>query len=575
MAKDPGNSLRAATKITVKKASRTLRDFVGASDRLDFYSFSLAKISSFNLSLKGLKANADVFLLSKGGKILAKSRKAGRKPEEIITTLAKGTYYIKVSTRTRRDNTSYRLTVSTRNTVPELTTNNVTQVGLGGIKVINGQLLKVTDAQQNNGQLTYTLTQLPTYGRLELDGEILTQGSQFTQADINSGRLNYTHIGWVKQLTNNGNEDYAAGISGANALLNSFDGTDFEVSIYNGTTNTTKVLTNNGVDDFASGISGGNAVWTSYDSSQTPKSFFYNGTTNTITPLVTPGLTSSDVGLAPVIIGSNVIWTGVSNFLFFQQLDLFFYNSTTNTVSQLTNDTIVEAAVGASGSYAVFNELDAATLQSTEVFLYNATTGTATQLSNNSGSNSAIGISGTKVYWNGSDGHDYEIFVYDINTGQTSQLTNNQVDDVTPVATGLSGANLIWNSFDGNDFEAFFYNGSTKQKIQLTNNNTDDLAIAISGSNVVWSSSDGNGQPADVFFYNGATGQTTQITKDTLGDFVVGVSGFKLVWNHFDSTDTEAFMTQLDHPNRTDQFRFSVTDGVGGRTSGTYQLTIA
>jgi hypothetical protein len=61
------------------------------------------------LALNKLKNNADVALLQ-GGKVLAQSRKGGKKPEAIASTLEAGTYFIKVSQKS--GNSKYRLALN-------------------------------------------------------------------------------------------------------------------------------------------------------------------------------------------------------------------------------------------------------------------------------------------------------------------------------------------------------------------------------------------------------------------------------------------------------------------------------
>ncbi|MEQ9407984.1 MAG: cadherin domain-containing protein [Fuerstiella sp.] len=74
----------------------------------------------------------------------------------------------------------------------------VTNVGLtvnegqAGV-VITQAMLETTDADHSAAQLTYTLTAVPSTGTLQLNGTPLTAGSTFTQADINAGRLTYSH----------------------------------------------------------------------------------------------------------------------------------------------------------------------------------------------------------------------------------------------------------------------------------------------------------------------------------------------------------------------------------------------
>ncbi|GAB4146283.1 MAG: hypothetical protein Fur0046_24180 [Cyanobacteria bacterium J069] len=88
------------------------RDLVGPSDRTDFYKFSLKRSSSVNLQLSNLQANADLLLLNRAGKAIARSRKGGTQAEQITRQLQSGTYYVQVLGRGSK-NTRYKLVGST------------------------------------------------------------------------------------------------------------------------------------------------------------------------------------------------------------------------------------------------------------------------------------------------------------------------------------------------------------------------------------------------------------------------------------------------------------------------------
>ncbi|MGI9213676.1 MAG: VCBS domain-containing protein, partial [Methylococcaceae bacterium] len=58
--------------------------------------------------------------------------------------------------------------------------------------VITNTLLHAVDPDQANSALTYTLTSLPTLGTLAKSAATLSEGSSFTQADIDAGLVTYT-----------------------------------------------------------------------------------------------------------------------------------------------------------------------------------------------------------------------------------------------------------------------------------------------------------------------------------------------------------------------------------------------
>lgn len=62
-------------------------------------------------------------------------------------------------------------------------------------KIITRDLLNATDQRFMANDLTYILVNNPEHGNLLLNGQIIQNGDQFSQQDINDNRLNYTHNG--------------------------------------------------------------------------------------------------------------------------------------------------------------------------------------------------------------------------------------------------------------------------------------------------------------------------------------------------------------------------------------------
>lgn len=581
MPKDVANTLEKAKAITVSNTVRTIKELIGGRDRYDFYQLRLNKRSILSLTLEKLRADADIALLNRQAGVIRQSRKLGRRNEKIELTLNSGVYYLRITPHTKRDKTSYQLRLiatEASNTAPRLEVNMGLKLQRGEAVAIDQNQLQAVDLEQTAQELTYTITSLPSHGRLELNGTSLQVGEQFTQADLINQRLRYVHTGKISQLTNNSTRDLAAGISGTSITWNSFadnatettaTGTSATVFFYNASTGQTTALSSTSSLNFASGISGSRVAWTGLNTFGLPKVFLSNGETQATTPL-TSGILS--FGAAPVISDTNVAWTGITT----TGSEIFFYNATTGQTTQLTNTaTTNEVAVSVFDSNVLYNTINTED-QPQEVFLYKGSTGQSIQLSNGSNRNSAIGVSGTKVAWNGFDGNDYEIFMYDIATGKITAITDNTVDDVAPITTGLSGSNVVWNqlSADGQDSNVFLYNGTTNQVSQLTNSSTTEIGISISGFNVIWSTFDKN-QALEVFFYNGLTGITTQLTNNATADFGVSVSGSRVVWNGFDGNDFEVFLADLESISSTDSFSFSVTDGIGTAISSSFSFGIS
>ncbi len=78
---------------------------------------------------------------------------------------------------------------------PELVINNPLDLNNGQTKSITDQFLLCQDRDNTASELLYTLVTNTIHGDLLLNGAKLIVGSQFTQEDINSGRLQYKHFG--------------------------------------------------------------------------------------------------------------------------------------------------------------------------------------------------------------------------------------------------------------------------------------------------------------------------------------------------------------------------------------------
>src|SRR5207244_9239588 len=75
---DPGGAMGSAADLGSLGGVRRYADSLSGKDREDFYKFSVADKGNFNLSLSGLKSNADVQLLMADGSVLASSDRGGK-----------------------------------------------------------------------------------------------------------------------------------------------------------------------------------------------------------------------------------------------------------------------------------------------------------------------------------------------------------------------------------------------------------------------------------------------------------------------------------------------------------------
>lgn len=104
-----GNNRFHAQDLHLLIGSKSLREFVGKSDRLDFYEFKIKDKTDVTIALSEMSGNADLDLLNGKGKVIEKSTNPGKNEEEIERTLGQGTYYVRVRSKNKNVNANYRL----------------------------------------------------------------------------------------------------------------------------------------------------------------------------------------------------------------------------------------------------------------------------------------------------------------------------------------------------------------------------------------------------------------------------------------------------------------------------------
>lgn len=183
------------------------------------------------------------------------------------------------------------------NMPPELETNEGMTIASGGKGTITAALLAVTDADDTDAPLTYTVSNAPVEGTLNL-------GDTFTQADITNGRLDYTHTG-------SGNDSFEFTVSDGKDSTASFS---FDITV-----DTPPTLSTNMGLTIAGGGTGaiGDLLLETTDAEASPDSIIY-----TVTHGPFQGLLSlSDSFTQQDILDGNLAYrhygTGDDSFAFF------------------------------------------------------------------------------------------------------------------------------------------------------------------------------------------------------------------------------------------------------------------
>jgi Cadherin-like/Bacterial pre-peptidase C-terminal domain len=610
---DPDGTFETAAELgTVGVAGSLFKsDSIGTAqsygrDENDYSRFSITDMTNLRVSINNLTQNANFELFNSDRLRIGAATLDGTATDSINLNVAPGLYYVRVVPGDALASTDYGLSITTsspppspQNTPPTLTNNTGLRVSRAVETTISNSRLLATDQEQQAGQLVYTLNELPASGVLLRDGLVLRSNATFTQADIDGGLLKYKSYMGATQLTHSSISGKDPRVSGNNVVWVGNDRNsgerDNEIYFYNGTLGNTIRITNNNFDDkFSiyptsgfSTISGSNVVWVANDGNDY-EIFFYS-----------PGsgvqqLTNNEFNDDnPQIFGSNVVWQGFDG----NNDEIYWYNDITKETTLLTTDPsdfdrggtepkIWGSKIVWSGSYEAGRRKD--------VFVYDILTKRIIgQLGNSFANESDLQISASgsrySIVWvgadSGADNDDLEIFFYsfDENLGSTSlvnnpiNLTNNNNDLLRDDNPAISGSNIVWEGRDREtsqtDTEIFFSkdNGTTRVTTQLTQNNSIDSIPKISGGNIVWVQSS-QGADREIFFYNStAGGNPVSLTNNAFDDYSPQISGSNVVWEGYDRDD-EIFYGNFAN---NDSFSFTVSDGMGGATSGMFTIDIA
>ena len=185
---DAGNSLNDALDINLTNSPTTYSDWVGTTDPNDYYRFSLAQSSEFDLSLTGLSDSADVELLDSSGNTLLYSSNFWLSDESINAQLLAGDYYIRVHPAYSNDNTEYDLTVSaTAVNDAGNSLNNAKDITLNDTPTTYSDWVGTTDPHD---YYRFSLTQSSEFD-LSLTG--LSDGANVELLDSSGDRLLYSN----------------------------------------------------------------------------------------------------------------------------------------------------------------------------------------------------------------------------------------------------------------------------------------------------------------------------------------------------------------------------------------------
>jgi hypothetical protein len=220
----------------------------------------------------------------------------------------------------------------------------------------------------------------------------------------------------------NETEDAAPAISESRIAWHQWDGSDFEILLWDGST-VTPLTDNDLLLDHSPSIAGSSVAWEEVDGTDSRILLFDGATTQQISAA---GVSGWD----PDTDGEGVVWSqGPSRFS--APDAVYRWNGSSRSEVPGSAGGRVPAI---SGQYIVW-ETDAG------IHLWN---GSTTALIPGSSGGHAPAISGAKVVWHASDGSDDEIYLW--NGSTTEPLTDNAVDDRN---ADIDGNRVVWENPDG------------------------------------------------------------------------------------------------------------------------------
>jgi len=318
--------------------------------------------------------------------------------------------------------------------------------------------------------------------------------------------------GWAMQLTHNDVPDYAPDVSAGRVVWCQFDGNDYEIMLWNGST--TRQLTNNFTEEQQPQTSNGQVVWRGYDGNDYEIFFWSAGTVRRLTD------NSGDDDF-PTILNGRVAWQGSDG----HDYEIYYWDG--GAVVQLTDndyddmwprlDNGVIVWIGQVGGYYDVFRWDGTTVENLS----------ATSDTSEFGHWAGNGV----VAWYMNVPSSYND-VFRWHDGVVQRLTNDYQDDINPVCTA---SRVVWQHRA---------NWSSPWHIALWDEATglvSDLGLGWSplmrGNLLVWQQMDAAQHDPEIVKWTGSS--PVPLTSDEVVPYGVATDGTDIVWYFHDGHDDE------------------------------------
>ncbi len=335
--------------------------------------------------------------------------------------------------------------------------------------------------------------------------------------------------GWDSvPLTANFTTNKEPQIQGQHVVWSAHDGIDWEIILYDLSSNATRQLTNDAVDQTDPVLDRNHVLWVAHEQTG-PILVLYDLSTGTPTRLPQ----SEGVQGAAEIKGDLVVWKGGA-----LSSSIYLYDIAAGTTTRLTTDDRAYSSPLTDGRYVVFESAPSAQMDGptpaynplSQVMLYDYRTKAFTPIGGSGASRPDL--AGGLVVWQEGIEKTAEILLYDATTGAITRLTENQIEDVAPVVGGEKVAWLEWGRADDmsmphdSPWKVMVYDRTSGQTTVATENSL-SVDIQDDGALLLWSH--WNMGPTYVA-YDITTGVSEQLEPSGLAAFGASLDGGRAVW---------------------------------------------
>jgi beta propeller repeat protein len=309
-------------------------------------------------------------------------------------------------------------------------------------------------------------------------------------------------------------------------------------------------ITTNEAWQISPDISGNRIVWMD-NRSDNWDIYMYDLTTNT-EKRITTDTANQD---SPSISGNRIVWADDRN----GNKDIYMYDLSTNTENQITTNTNEQSSPVISGNRIVY--VDAAKYSPPVLYMYDLSTNTKRLVTTNIVTTPVV-FDGTLILWaDGRNGYgNYDIYMYDLSTNSEKQITSDPADQYYPA---ISGTRIVWEDMRNGYADIYMYDLSTNTETRITTYSTSEMFPDISGNRIVWD--DHRNGNEGIYMYDLSTGIEKLITNST---GLPSIDGTRIVWTDYRNGNSDIYMNDISMSDAPDITGFAPISAIVGDNTG-------